>query len=1274
MRPSQLSIKLLAGAGLVAGVLLLGASPASAAPPAPVIDSAPASPGSDPSPTWTFTSTAPTQCLLSGPGVSIGPAACTGSAAYDLSASPYATYTFTVVAVDAGFSVTTDTYVYVPAPPTITARPGSPDNDTTPTWSFSLPSGTTGQCTLSFGGAAVAGPAACSGSETYTVGAGEGTYTFSVVAVAGGGATSTPATSTFVLDTTPPGAPAVTSGPAATDVVPAWSFTTGAGTASTLCSLASGGITLITPAACTSPHSFDLSDAAAYPDGTYTFTVTALDSAGNQASDSASYTLARPPLPPPPPTIDSGPLSPSNDLAPSWIFTLPSGTTGECSMSFGGSVVAGPVACAGSQTFTASNGDGDYTFSVVAIGPGGSSTPATSTFTLDTRPPPPPPPPSPTLVSSPSSPGNSLTPTWTFTLPVEAGSAECTLSFGSGVVAGPVPCSGSQAFTAGSGDGDYTFSVVAIGRRGRSIPLTSVYSLDTTPPGAPAITARPGPNDLAPTWAFTPGADTAGTTCSLSLGGSVLVGPVDCTNSVTYDFATRPDGDYTLTITAVDALGNPVSVTDTFTFVRLPPADPSVTGGPAALTSNPSPTWSFTLPGGATGECSLVFGGVTVAGPVACSGSQPFAAGSGDGIYTFAVVAVGPTGLRSTPVTSTFTLDTTPPGAPVVTSGPPWFDTTPTWVFTTDADTTTTCSLRSGSSVISGPIACTGQMTYNLTARRDGTYTITITAKDAAGNTTSTTASFDLVHPTAPVAPVITDTPTSPGHDKTPTWSFTLPPGTIGVCSLLSGGVVVGGPVACTGTRTFAMPADGSYVFEMFARDTTTGLVSPVVNSPYIFDGTAPAAPMFLSTPGALGTTSRPVWRFDLPAGATTVECTLRRGVNVVAGPASCSGSFTANLTSLSDGVYILSIVGLDDVGNRSPAVANSYTVDRTPPSAPALLSGPTGATNNSSPLWAFTTPPGSETLTCSLLDSRGNVLEAAAPCLASKGYDLSALPDGLYTFAVFASDIAGNAGAARKVNITLDRRPPALPIITGGPSITSPDITPTWTFNAPGAATTVCTISQGGVVVVGPVACSSPADFDLRAMPNGTYTFSVVAADALGNTTNPATSSYTLRASRPAPGTQNSGGQSGSGSGGGGGTVTPKPAVGGPLVNGGPSTTPTTRPAITRPGTGARPGNRAGSGSGSGGGGNGSGGDGSSVTVPTEEPSAPARIIGTAGRVATEVSKRAAFPLLLLALVFFFLVIQNQIDRRDPKLAQAPVHAGEDLEFGPPPTRRGSS
>ena len=46
-------------------------------------------------------------------------------------------------------------------------------------------------------------------------------------------------------------------------------------------------------------------------------------------------------------------------------------------------------------------------------------------------------------------------------------------------------------------------------------------------------------------------------------------------------------------------------------------------------------------------------------------------------------------------------------------------------------------------------------------------------------------------------------------------------------------------------------------------------------------------------------------------------------------------------------------------------------------------------------------------------------------------------------------------------------------------------------------------------------------------------------------------------------------------------------------------------------------------------------------------------------------------FPLLLIGLVLVFLVVQNRIDRRDPKLALASIAADDTVEFQPPPSRR---
>lgn len=67
------------------------------------------------------------------------------------------------------------------------------------------------------------------------------------------------------------------------------------------------------------------------------------------------------------------------------------------------------------------------------------------------------------------------------------------------------------------------------------------------------------------------------------------------------------------------------------------------------------------------------------------------------------------------------------------------------------------------------------------------------------------------------------------------------------------------------------------------------------------------------------------------------------------------------------------------------------------------------------------------------------------------------------------------------------------------------------------------------------------------------------------------------------------------------------------------------------------------------------------SSTTSTES-SGLAGVIQQIGRVAAEAVQQAAFPLLLTLLVGAFLIGQNRIDRRDPKLAMAPVDSDQDL------------
>ena len=58
-----------------------------------------------------------------------------------------------------------------------------------------------------------------------------------------------------------------------------------------------------------------------------------------------------------------------------------------------------------------------------------------------------------------------------------------------------------------------------------------------------------------------------------------------------------------------------------------------------------------------------------------------------------------------------------------------------------------------------------------------------------------------------------------------------------------------------------------------------------------------------------------------------------------------------------------------------------------------------------------------------------------------------------------------------------------------------------------------------------------------------------------------------------------------------------------------------------------------------------------------------PALLMNNAPAIVT----RSSFPILLVLVVVAFLIVQDRIDRKDPKLALAPVYAEPDLPFAPP-------
>jgi tripartite motif-containing protein 71 len=113
------------------------------------------------------------------------------------------------------------------------------------------------------------------------------------------------------------------------------------------------------------------------------------------------------------------------------------------------------------------------------------------------------------------------------------------------------------------------------------------------------------------------------------------------------------------------------------------------------------------------------------------------------------------------------------------------------------------------------------------------------------------------------------------------------------------------------------------------------------------------------------------------------------------------SGQPTA---TLAEGSHTFDVRAIDSAGNPDGSPASSaFTVDTTPPDT-TIATGPSGPTADSTPTYGFTATEVGSTFRCKV-DSH-----AFAPCNSPK--TTLPLADGLHTFYVKATDLAGNADA----------------------------------------------------------------------------------------------------------------------------------------------------------------------------------------------------------------------------------------------------------------------
>lgn len=417
----------------------------------------------------------------------------------------------------------------------------------------------------------------------------------------------------------------------------------------------------------------------------------------------------------------------------------------------------------------------------------------------------------------------------------------------------------------------------------------------------------------------------------------------------------------------------------------------------------------------------------------------------------------------------------------------------------------------------------------------DGAYAITATAVDAAGNVSAATAASTLVVDTlAPAAPALTaisqDTGTAGDlltSDPTLVFSGAAEAGAtveVYIDGALAGTVVADGGGAWSLDLTSATLADGAYDVTMRATDAA-GNAGPVSAPAVVTVDTSTQVPALIRLDTDSGdpndritSDQSPTFSGTAEPGASvTITATGPGGPHQVTVTAAADGSWTSPaMPALADGSWSVAATATDPAGNvAGPSAAWPFTIDATPPAAPAVTAfgDDTGVAGDHITADRSLIVSGTAEAGATVLLTRDGVLVAVLTATGGGVWsaDLTAteLPPGNYRFAATAVDAAGSSGpASPDFAVTVDTTPDPIPLITGvgtdtgssGTDAVTSDTSPAISGKGvPGSTIQV----RDGAVLLGSATVQADGTWSLQIagpMADGVHPITAVAIDPAGN------------------------------------------------------------------------------------------------------------------------------------------------------------------------------
>jgi hypothetical protein len=667
-------------------------------------------------------------------------------------------------------------------------------------------------------------------------------------------------------------------------------------------------------------------------------------------------------------------------------------------------------------------------------------------------------------------------------------------------------------------EGLHTLYITATDSAGNVSPksVTRSFTVDTTPPAAPVITA---PTQGQSTKSSSiQGTAEAGSTVQIYIDG-VLKGNSTANSSSGFTFVPNvlSEGSHAVYAVATDVAGNisPASPTVSFTF------DTSTFKPTITFPGNGYFLHSALLPVQGTAEAlsivtifsnSVLQGVVTASadGTFSFNPSTPFSQGSNTFIVQYRDTA-GNVSPLSDPVV--IRIDSIAPSAPSITS--------PVNATHISTNTLTISGVAEASSIVSiirfdeafvvAIASADGSFSSTTPILADGTHIFTAKAIDAAGNISPLSNTVTVFIDTVAPSPPVLSTPPPITNDNTPTISGTAEPLTTVVIYI--NGVQDGSTLsdaAGSFSYTSTTRVDGTYQTKATATDVSGNVSGFSTIRQFIVDTIAPAAPVTNAIPPSNDNT--PVF-----TGAAEVSSIVKIYVDGVSiGNTSSTGTFLFQVTTpIPDGSHVFGATATDTAGNTSPFTNKSFVIDTTAPSAPVITSPSQGIhTSDNTPTITGTAAIGSTIIVKSSGVTIGTTISNAVGLFS---FTTSALVDRSYTFTATAIDSAGNVSpVSNSVTIVVDTVAPSAPLLTSPPIVvvtTKPTVSGTTEANA--NVSIFIDSTQVGTTTAN---VAGSFTFTLTsALSQGSHTATAKATDTAGNISPPSSErTFTVDSNAP--------------------------------------------------------------------------------------------------------------------------------------------------------------